>query len=202
MTPAVTDLDCDGRLKPDHPARLKSVEGRRPSPRPLDDLLDKPRADADLHRPSIDQLTVHALADEQPRRAGREVLSMRVFARCGWRLKPPTLGLPSQPLVASYPSANAYRSMTRNRYKSQQHAAAEENTERVKIDPNEEYLSVVQLAERIPYKPKTIRNLMCQGVFIEGIHFTRLTGRPIFLWSRIQQLLKEGRHERAGTPRV
>ena len=72
----------------------------------------------------------------------------------------------------------------------------------MKPDPNEEYLSVGQLAERIPYKPKTIRNLMCQGILIEGVHFTRLTGRPIFLWSRIQQLLKEGRHERAGTSRA
>ena len=50
----------------------------------------------------------------------------------------------------------------------------------MKTDLKEEYLSVGQLAERIPYKPKTIRNLMCQGVFVEGVHFTRLTGRPIF----------------------
>src|SRR5437899_5206995 len=27
----------------------------------------------------------------------------------------------------------------------------------------EEYLSVTQLSERVPYKPKTIRNLMCRG---------------------------------------
>lgn len=57
---------------------------------------------------------------------------------------------------------------------------------------SEEYLSVEQLSRRIPYKPKTIRNLMWQGVFVEGIHFTRLTGRPIFIWSRIEQLLREG----------
>jgi hypothetical protein len=62
----------------------------------------------------------------------------------------------------------------------------------MKIDLNEEYLSVSQLAERIPYRPKTIRNLMCQGVFLEGVHFTRLTGRPIFIWSRVQELLREG----------
>jgi len=68
---------------------------------------------------------------------------------------------------------------------------------RMKTDLKEEYLSVGQLAERIPYKPKTIRNLMCQGVFVEGIHFTRLTGRPIFLWSRVQELLREGSHGRA-----
>jgi len=60
----------------------------------------------------------------------------------------------------------------------------------------EEYLSVDQLAKRIPYKPKTIRNLICQGVFLEGVHFTRLTGRPIFLWSRVQLLLERGRSGR------
>ncbi len=64
--------------------------------------------------------------------------------------------------------------------------------------PPEEYLSVNQLAQRIPYKPKTIRNLMSRGVFIEGIHFTRLTGRPIFLWSRVEQLLRDGKNGRQG----
>jgi hypothetical protein len=68
----------------------------------------------------------------------------------------------------------------------------------MKIDLKEEYLSVGQLAERIPYKPKTIRNLMCQGVFLEGVHFTRLTGRPIFIWSRVQELLREGTNGRPG----
>ncbi len=59
---------------------------------------------------------------------------------------------------------------------------------------SEEYLSVEQLSRRIPYKPKTIRNLLCRGVFIEGIHFTRLTGRPIFFWSRVDQLMQEGKN--------
>jgi hypothetical protein len=63
---------------------------------------------------------------------------------------------------------------------------------------SEEYLSVEELSRRIPYKPKTIRNLMCQGVFLEGVHFTRLTGRPIFLWSRVQELLREGSNGRTG----
>jgi hypothetical protein len=66
---------------------------------------------------------------------------------------------------------------------------------------SEEYLSVSQLSERVPYKPKTIRNLMCQGVFREGVHFTRLTGRPIFLWSRVEALLREGTHGRKGQSR-
>ena len=67
----------------------------------------------------------------------------------------------------------------------------------MKADLKEEYLSVGQLAQRIPYAPKTIRNLICRGVFLEGVHFTRLTGRPIFLWSRVQELLREGSNGRA-----
>ena len=66
---------------------------------------------------------------------------------------------------------------------------------------SEEYLSVSQLSERVPYKPKTIRNLMCRGVFLEGVHFTRLTGRPIFLWSKVEALLREGAHGRKGQSR-
>ncbi len=66
---------------------------------------------------------------------------------------------------------------------------------------SEEYLSVTQLSERVPYKPKTIRNLMCRGVFREGVHFTRLTGRPIFLWSKVEALLREGTHGRKGKSR-
>jgi len=65
----------------------------------------------------------------------------------------------------------------------------------------EEYLSVTQLSERVPYKPKTIRNLMCRGIFREGVHFTRLTGRPIFLWSKVEALLREGTHGRKGQNR-
>ena len=72
----------------------------------------------------------------------------------------------------------------------------------MKTDLKEEYLSVGQLAERIPYKTKTIRNLMCQGVFVEGVHFTRLTGRPIFFWTRIEQLLREGSHGRTSKSRT
>ena len=61
---------------------------------------------------------------------------------------------------------------------------------------DEEYLSISQLAERIPYRPKTIRNLIGRGVFLEGVHFTRLTGRPIFFWSKVEALMREGRRAR------
>ncbi|MGH7307085.1 MAG: hypothetical protein ACREK6_00150 [Candidatus Rokuibacteriota bacterium] len=68
----------------------------------------------------------------------------------------------------------------------------------MKYPTTEEYLSVRELSGRIPYKPKTIRNLMCRGVFREGVHYTRLTGRPIFYWSRVEALLREGRRGRKG----
>jgi hypothetical protein len=71
----------------------------------------------------------------------------------------------------------------------------------VKYPTTEEYLSVEALSRRIPYKPKTIRNLMCRGVFREGVHFTRLTGRPIFLWSKVEMLIREGAHGRTGKSR-
>jgi hypothetical protein len=71
----------------------------------------------------------------------------------------------------------------------------------MRLVQSEEYLSIAELARRIPYRPKTIRNLISRGVFLEGVHFTRLTGRPIFLWSRVEQLLKEGPNGRAGKGR-
>jgi hypothetical protein len=71
----------------------------------------------------------------------------------------------------------------------------------MRLVQSEEYLSVQELSRRIPYAPKTIRNLMNRGVFREGVHFTRLTGRPIFLWSKVQQLLQEGPNGRAGKSR-
>jgi hypothetical protein len=71
----------------------------------------------------------------------------------------------------------------------------------MRVVQSEEYLSVDQLAKRIPYAPQTIRNLMWKGMFIEGEHYVRLTGRPIFLWSRVEKLLMEGRHGRKGQGR-
>ena len=65
------------------------------------------------------------------------------------------------------------------------------------LEALEEYLSVTQLALRIPYSPKTIRNLIWRGVFQEGVHYTRLTGRPIFIWSRVEELLRRGSNGRA-----
>ncbi len=52
--------------------------------------------------------------------------------------------------------------------------------------PAEEYLSVAGLAERIPYAPQTIRNLMSAGVLRLGEHYVKPRGRPIFRWRVMQ----------------
>jgi hypothetical protein len=44
------------------------------------------------------------------------------------------------------------------------------------------YLSVRQLAARIPYAEQTIRNLMHSGELSEGTHYFKRRGRVIFSW--------------------
>ena len=44
------------------------------------------------------------------------------------------------------------------------------------------YLSVRQLAGRIPYAEQTIRNLMHSGELVEGEHYFKRRGRVIFSW--------------------
>ena len=55
-----------------------------------------------------------------------------------------------------------------------------------------EYLSVHQLAERIPYSTGAIRNLMSRGVLRLGVHYTKPHGRPIFHWPAVVAWLKAG----------
>jgi hypothetical protein len=54
-----------------------------------------------------------------------------------------------------------------------------------------EYLSVKQLAELIPYREQTIRNLISAGEFKEGVHYCKRRRRVIFKWSAIQLWLNE-----------
>ena len=58
--------------------------------------------------------------------------------------------------------------------------------------PEEEYLSIRALAQRIPYAEQTIRNLMSRGVFRLGEHYVKPRGRVMFRWSAVQAWL-EGR---------
>jgi hypothetical protein len=54
----------------------------------------------------------------------------------------------------------------------------------------EEYLTAKELAARIKMAPGTIRNLVCQKVFIEEIHYLKPTPRKIlFIWSAVEAWL-------------
>ncbi len=59
--------------------------------------------------------------------------------------------------------------------------------------PREEYLSIIQVCARIPYKPQTIRNLMVQGELREGEHFLQRQryAKVVFVWSAMQRWLRE-----------
>ena len=48
-----------------------------------------------------------------------------------------------------------------------------------------EYLSIRDLAHRIPYAEQTIRNLMTRGVFRLGEHFIKPRSRIMFRWSKV-----------------
>ncbi len=64
----------------------------------------------------------------------------------------------------------------------------------------EEYLSIKQLCERIPYRPQSIRNMMTQGIFREGEHYFKPTARKvIFKWSAIQRWI-EGERAKGAIP--
>ncbi len=54
-----------------------------------------------------------------------------------------------------------------------------------------EYLSVKQLANRIPYKEHTIRNLISVGEFREGVHYYKRRGRVMFSWPAMRRWVEE-----------
>ncbi len=64
------------------------------------------------------------------------------------------------------------------------------------LDAQDEYLSIAQLAQRIPYAEQTIRNLMSQGILRRDVHYVKPRGRVMFKWSAVQAWLEgsgEGR---------
>src|SRR5512147_2919366 len=54
----------------------------------------------------------------------------------------------------------------------------------------EEYLTVDQLAARLGWSPKTIRNKMAPGgIFKRGVHYAEAVGLPVILkWSAVLEL--------------
>jgi hypothetical protein len=54
----------------------------------------------------------------------------------------------------------------------------------------EEYLTTVELSDRIKMAPGTIRNLVWKKEFKENIHYLRPTPRKLlFVWSHVQEWL-------------
>lgn len=51
------------------------------------------------------------------------------------------------------------------------------------------YLTTEQLAERIHYNPRTIRNRLKDSVLLEGIHYIRPFGgrKLLFIWETIEE---------------
>jgi len=56
--------------------------------------------------------------------------------------------------------------------------------------PVPEYLSVSELAQRIPYSESTIRHLMSAGTLRRDEHYVKRAGRVMFRWSAIQAWLE------------
>ena len=63
-----------------------------------------------------------------------------------------------------------------------------------------EYLNIEQLAQRIPYSESYLRKLIHRGEFVEGVHYSRPTGRIIFFWTAVERWLR-GRSNNDG-PRL
>jgi hypothetical protein len=73
-----------------------------------------------------------------------------------------------------------------------------ELAKRLKLDPEallrevaiqitREYLTMKELARRLGWESKTIKNKMAAGTFREGVHFFRPPGTdPLFKWSAVQ----------------
>jgi len=58
------------------------------------------------------------------------------------------------------------------------------------IDGMEEYLTTKELSSRIKMAPGSIRNLVWNKTFQEGVHYVKPTGRKLlFVWSKCQAWL-------------
>jgi len=54
----------------------------------------------------------------------------------------------------------------------------------------EEYLTIMQLSDRIKMAPGTIRNLVWKKVFRQNTHYVKPTPRKIlFIWSQVENWL-------------
>lgn len=57
----------------------------------------------------------------------------------------------------------------------------------------EDYITLKELARRLNYTPKTVRNKIAEGVFKKGVHYSTAPGLPMmFKWSAIIALYQWG----------
>ena len=55
----------------------------------------------------------------------------------------------------------------------------------------EEYLSTIELSDRIKMAPGTIRNLVWKKEFEENVHFVKPTPKKVlFLWSAVEEWIR------------
>jgi hypothetical protein len=59
------------------------------------------------------------------------------------------------------------------------------------VAAEQQYLSVRQLADRVPYAEHTIRNLMTTGALREGEHYYKRRGRVMFSWAAMCRWVEE-----------
>ncbi len=64
------------------------------------------------------------------------------------------------------------------------------------------YLTTEQLADRIHYDPRTIRNQLKDAVLLEGVHYIRPFGRRklLFIWEAIERDLAASTRQTFGIP--
>jgi hypothetical protein len=72
--------------------------------------------------------------------------------------------------------------------------AGQHSSQSVSAKPNgTEYLSIRELARRIPYAEGSIRNLISRGSFRLGEHYLKPHGRVVFKWAAVQAWLERRR---------
>lgn len=56
---------------------------------------------------------------------------------------------------------------------------------------NHTYLTTEQLASKIQYEARTIRNVLKDSVLLEGIHYIRPFGRRkiLFIWEKVEETM-------------
>jgi hypothetical protein len=60
-----------------------------------------------------------------------------------------------------------------------------------------DYISITELCDRITYAPKSVYNMVSQGIFKEGTHYFKPTPRKLlFFWPAIEEWIREGTHGR------